>query len=309
MLMRWLQLVLAALCLHNGAAFVNAPTSRVQLFTAHKTDQLSWPRSFSTSSRHRQSGALQMFDATSLFELQTWAGNVAASELTHVSPLSIAILYGTGLLMSFSPCALSLLPLTVGYIVGTEGEEGNGGAFLPSAAFAGGLAAVLSVLGLSATYAGKLFGSASLGGNTSGLALPLLSATLAIAAGLNLLELVNVNAPSLETSVDSFKGLPRSGRAFVLGASSALVASPCCTPVLASILGFVATSQDPALGLALLLAYSLGYTTPLMVAGTASGALSGIMSASGATWITPLSAAVLISYGTFTGLGALFGSA
>lgn len=93
------------------------------------------------------------------------------------------------------------------------------------------------------------------------------------------------------------------------GASSALVASPCCTPVLASILGFIATSQDPALGLVLLLTYSIGYTTPLMAAGTASGVLSRLMSANGLKWITPASGALLISYGTYNGLSALFGAA
>lgn len=91
------------------------------------------------------------------------------------------------------------------------------------------------------------------------------------------------------------------------GASSALVASPCCTPVLASILGFIATSRDPVLGLALLLTYSVGYTTPLMVAGTASGVLSSLMSAKGLNWITPVSGAMLISYGTYSGLNTLFG--
>lgn len=266
-----------------------------------------------------------MFDSTSLFELQNWAGSVASQELTHVSPTSIAVMYGTGLLMSFSPCALSLLPLTIGYVLGTEtgdsdsgsssiGDDGSSGrgynSFLPSAAFAAGLATVLSVLGLSASSAGKLFGSNGPGGaGVSEFALPLLSSFIAVAAGLNLLELVTLRLPSWEAGMEAFTGLPRGLRAYALGASSALVASPCCTPVLASILGFVATSQDPALGLALLLAYSLGYTTPLMVAGTASGALSNIMSASGATWITPVSAALLISYGTFTGLGAVFGDA
>lgn len=63
-------------------------------------------------------------------------------------------MYGTGLLMSLSPCALSLLPLTISYIAGTEAEgaaeggaaaSGEGGrfdslkgGFVPSAAFAAG---------------------------------------------------------------------------------------------------------------------------------------------------------------------------
>ena len=91
--------------------------------------------------------------------------------------------------------------------------------------------------------------------------------------------------------------------------SSALVASPCCTLVLASILGFIASSRDPYLGFALLLVYSAGYTTPLMAVGTASGVLSRLMSAKGLKWITPANGAVLISYGTYSGLDALFGQA
>lgn len=62
-------------------------------------------------------------------------------------------MYGTGVLMSLSPCALSLLPLTISYIAGTEAEGAaeeaaaggeRGGfdsvraGFVPSAAFAAG---------------------------------------------------------------------------------------------------------------------------------------------------------------------------
>ena len=47
-------------------------------------------------------------------------------------------------------------------------------------------------------------------------------------------------------------------RTFLLGGSSALVASPCATPVLTSILAFVASSSNPVLGGFLLLFYTLG---------------------------------------------------
>lgn len=76
-------------------------------------------------------------------------------QLTHVGPLTVGVMYGTGLLMSLSPCALSLLPLTMSYIAGTDSEgaipdeaiagEGRGvgfdsikAGFVPSAAFAAG---------------------------------------------------------------------------------------------------------------------------------------------------------------------------
>jgi hypothetical protein len=56
----------------------------------------------------------------------------------------------------------------------------------------------------------------------------------------------------------------------LLGGSSALVASPCATPILTSILDFVANSSNPLLGAFLLLFYTLGYSTPLLIT-TATG--------------------------------------
>merc|ERR1711974_11315 len=60
-------------------------------------------------------------------------------------------------------------------------------------------------------------------------------------------------------------------RTFLLGGSSALVASPCATPVLTSILAFVASSSNPFLGGFLLLFYTLGYSTPLLVTAATGG--------------------------------------
>ncbi|CAM9488934.1 unnamed protein product [Ectocarpus sp. 12 AP-2014] len=276
------------------------------------------------SRTQRAASSLSMFDATDLFQLQQWAGDISATELTHVSPVTIGVMYGTGLLMSLSPCALSLLPLTISYIAGSEaevaaeeaaeGKEKGGfdslkGGFVPSAAFAAGLATVLSLLGLSATYAGKVMGSSAFGTGLGATVLPLAASAFAVAMGLNVLELVQLNFPSFEGGLDYMTSLPKNARAYLLGESPPTPGRPRPPPPPASILGFIATSQDPALGLVLLLTYSAGYTTPLMAAGTASGVLSRLMSAKGLNWITPASGALLISYGTYNGLAAIFGSA
>ena len=126
------------------------------------------------------------------------------------------------------------------------------------------------------------------GSGGSGIALlPLFSNSICFAMGLQLLGLVNLPLPSLDGilkspgsgSLQPFRAgsssekelilIDGSGqilsnnqdaagsndknngslfRTFLLGGSSALVASPCATPVLTSILAFVAKAQNPALG-------------------------------------------------------------
>ena len=51
-------------------------------------------------------------------------------------------------------------------------------------------------------------------------------------------------------------------QAYLAGLTFALAASPCSTPVLATLLAYVASSQDPLLGGGLLLAYTSGCTPP-----------------------------------------------
>lgn len=59
----------------------------------------------------------------------------------------------------------------------------------------------------------------------------------------------------------------RFGGPFLLGASSALVVSPCCTPFVAAIAGFTVLSGRAATGAALLAAFACGHAVPLVCAG------------------------------------------
>jgi thiol:disulfide interchange protein len=61
--------------------------------------------------------------------------------------------------------------------------------------------------------------------------------------------------------------------AFLLGASSGFIAAPCTTPVLTSILAFIAKTQSVSLGFALMFSFSLGLGTLLLVIATFAGAL------------------------------------
>ncbi|KAK2649116.1 hypothetical protein Ddye_016605 [Dipteronia dyeriana] len=62
-------------------------------------------------------------------------------------------------------------------------------------------------------------------------------------------------------------------KSYLAGLTLVLAASPCSTPVLATLLGYVATSKDPEIGGSLLLIYTTGYVAPLLLAASFAGAL------------------------------------
>jgi cytochrome c-type biogenesis protein len=112
-------------------------------------------------------------------------------------------------------------------------------------------------------------------------------------------------------------------RIFLLGGTSALVASPCATPVLASLLAYLAmasssisTGNELTKGVAWMLSYTLGYSTPLLFVGATGGqALVNLQNAKNGNdwrstlgqWITPLTGGVLIVFGMNGFLVALLG--
>jgi hypothetical protein len=59
-----------------------------------------------------------------LYDVQLSAASAMETQLSAPSPLTAGLLYSTGLLSSFSPCEISLLPLTLAYLGGDSASEG-----------------------------------------------------------------------------------------------------------------------------------------------------------------------------------------
>jgi len=314
-------------------------------------------------------------------DLATYSISGAAESGTS-SPISLLILYLAGLLTSFSPCSLGLLPLTVSYISAAAGEREDKAALFPTVAFAAGLAFVFSGLGLSVSLLGGVFGQtvSSSDNLIAALSLVALSSGVSIAMGLQLLEIINIPLPSIEvnlpfltneevtssSSLYSTETLDDDGniplyfddegiiqlpsdpaeatlsasssiaknsvalfRVFLLGGSCALLESPCATPVLAAILAFVGVSQNPVLGATLLLTYTVGYATPLLIVGATGGEALARLQASSSNiddmalndtgplgvipkigqFVSPFTGGILIWYGTNAFLTGVFGDA
>ena len=209
------------------------------------------------------------FLQTQLFLLERFADRVVSTQLDHLSVLSIGIIFLAGLVTSLTPCMLSMLPITVGYIGGYE-SEGRLQAAAQSSWFALGLATTLAILGIVATTIGKVYGQIGIG-------LPIVVSLVAIAMGLNLLEILPLRFPSLGATDWISQDLPRGLRSYLIGLTFGLIASPCSTPVLATLLTWVATTQNLVLGGGLLIAYAIGYVTPLVIAGTFTASIKKIL--------------------------------
>ncbi len=230
------------------------------------------------------------FLETQLYYIERFADNLVATQLDHLSLVSMAIIFLAGLLTSLTPCMLSMLPITIGYIGGYE-SQGRWQAATQSSWFALGLASTLAILGIIATTIGKVYGQIGLG-------LPIIVSLIAIIMGLNLLEVIPLRFPSLGATEWIADELPRGVRSYLLGLTFGLVASPCSTPVLATLLAWVATTQDLFLGAGLLLAYALGYVAPLILAGTFTASIKKLLELrrwSG--WINPVSGTLLVLFG------------
>ena len=238
------------------------------------------------------------FLQTQLYLLERFADRVVSTQLDHLSLLSIGVIFLAGLVTSLTPCMLSMLPITVGYIGGYE-SEGRLQAAAQSSWFALGLATTLAILGIVATTIGKVYGQIGVG-------LPVVVSLVAIAMGLNLLEILPLRFPSLGATDWIGQDLPRGLRSYLLGLTFGLIASPCSTPVLATLLTWVATTQNLVLGGGLLIAYAIGYVTPLVIAGTFTASIKKILELrrwSG--WINPVSGALLLGFGIFSLLSRL----
>lgn len=231
--------------------------------------------------------------STQIYQIEQLANSLVGNQLTHLSLVSIAIIFTAGLLTSLTPCMLSMLPLTVGYIGGYE-TKGRLQAAIQSSWFALGLATTLAGLGIFAATVGKVYGQIGIG-------LPIVVSLVAIIMGLNLLEILPLQFPSWGGTDWIKEDLPTGLRSYLFGLTFGLVASPCSTPVLATLLAWVGKTGDLVLGGILLVAYACGYVAPLVLAGTFTASIKKLLELrrwSG--WINPVSGALLLGFGVFS---------
>ncbi len=177
---------------------------------------------------------------------------------------SVAATFAAGVLTSATPCVIAAVPFTVGLVGSTARSTGE--AVRLSLAFAGGMTLSFVMLGLMAARLGLLIGIVD----------PLWGALVgAVVAAAGLWLFLREEGFAIALPLEwqrRFRGSGWAGAA-LLGALVGTVMSPCATPPLAAALAVAGTGAlhegSIWVGGTMLLAYGLGHSVLLLVAGIA----------------------------------------
>ena len=181
-------------------------------------------------------------------------------------PALFLVVFLAGLAVSFTPCVLPMVPITMG-MIGARSAGNRIGAMTLTAAYVLGLALVYTGLGVFAGVTGALFGG--------WLQSPLVTGGIAVfffAMGAAMFGFFDVGVPSfIANRIQGGGGQGGYVGAFVVGMIGAVVAGPCSGPVVVAILALIGQGGQVALGAGLMFTFSVGMGMIFFVTGLASG--------------------------------------
>jgi len=212
-------------------------------------------------------GSAQAGRATSLADdSDRIAGALASRNLALIG----ALFFGLGLLLTFTPCVLPMVPILSSIVVGEHVTRWR--AFVVSLAYVLGMAVVYTAVGVAAGLAGE--------GLAAALQTPWVLGTFAlmmVALAMSMFGLYELQLPHRwQARLTESSNRHESGQvvgAAAMGAISALIVGPCVTAPLAGALAYIAQTGDALTGGAALLAMALGMGVPLLLVGVGAGNL------------------------------------
>jgi thiol:disulfide interchange protein DsbD len=221
---------------------------------------------------------------------ELWSARDDAGMLTgmlqNISPTVLLVsFFILGLALALTPCVLPMLPIMSSVIFGSKNEQHRNVSKLRSSVLA-----LSYVLGMAIMYSVAGMITAALGANIQAwLQNPWVLGAFALmllALAASLFGFYELRLPqALHNKIDRIAGKQEGGSvigAFMLGAISTLIASPCVTAPLAGVLAFIAQTGSIPMGGVLLFVMALGMGLPLML--FAIGA-RGLLPKAGA-WMT-----------------------
>lgn len=200
-----------------------------------------------------------------------------------------------GIAVSFTPCVLPMVPITMG-IIGARNNASRAEAVALAGAYVLGQALVYTGLGVAAGMTGALFGS--------WLQIPGVLAVISLiffALGFAMFGFYDLQVPGfIQSRISGYEQRGGFVVAFIFGLIGAVLAGPCSGPVVFGILGVIATGAGTGgvvYGASLMFAFSLGMGMIFLVTGAASG------------WVPKRGAYMVLvkkSFGIIMWLGAIY---
>jgi len=185
--------------------------------------------------------------------------------------LVIAGFLGFGLLLSFTPCVLPMIPILSGIIAGEGRRLNKLSALILSLAYVLGMAVAYAAAGVAAAYSGTLLAVALQNAWVLGA-----FALVFVALAFSMFGFYDLQLPSFihHRAHTAHRGLEggRVASVAAMGVLSAVIVSPCVAAPLAGALLYISQTRDVVLGGAALFAMAVGMGVPLVAVGVSEGA-------------------------------------
>ena len=189
--------------------------------------------------------------------------------------LVIAGFFVAGLLLSFTPCVLPMIPILSSIIVGSQAKQvapTKLHAFGLSVAYVLGMALSYTLAGVAAGLSGSLISQSLQSPWILGL-----TAVVFVALAFSMFGFYELKLPSaFENKILGFSQKLKGGEllgVFIMGVISALIVSPCVAAPLAGALIYIGQTHNVLLGGVGLFALALGMGVPLLLIGASAGSL------------------------------------
>jgi thiol:disulfide interchange protein DsbD len=181
--------------------------------------------------------------------------------------------FGIGLLLSFTPCVLPMIPILVGAIVGQSSEQPTKmRAGMLSTSYVLGTALIYSVAGWLAGASGQQLQAYTQNAWGIGVVVVILVLLALSMFGFYEIQMPSAIQSRLHMKSQNVKGGSLFGT-FFLGMVSALIVGACVTPLLMLVLGIAIQSGDPVLGASMMFAMAWGMGVILITVGVGAGHL------------------------------------
>lgn len=214
------------------------------------------------------------------------------------SMVQLAGAFGAGLATSLSPCVYPMIPITVGFLGGAKGPSGKKRVL----GFFTGQVAAFTALGAVAVSLGEVLGfSSEIPAVQVGVGVLLLAM-----AGMSFFE----KLPGFFYRMNRLQGGGNAGTlggAFLVGASSAAVASPCTSPVIGGVLAALSQVEQRSWAIVLMLAFAVGLSFLFLVIGMGFARATALPRAG--LWMKRVhqASALLLALGGFYSIARGFG--